>query len=236
MKLVIAIPCSWENIQRDVVQNLLAITAPSEINKLSRLGFTEHAIIFDTSFPLDLSRNRLTRLALEMNADSLLFLDADMVYPRGMIYDLLAEDVDVISPLYFKKAPPFAPVAGYFRADDPDLIIPIMEPEGSANRIIEVDVTGCGGMLIKREILERIGHPWFEYKRYSKTGEMVISEDVIFCKKVQDAGGKIYITRDVKAGHVTMQVINSQNWHQYRMRTYEYGYSAVVNWLWAMGR
>jgi glycosyltransferase involved in cell wall biosynthesis len=223
MKLMIAIPCSWPSLPREFVMNLLAATSSSEMSRLSELGITEHAVVFNTSFPLDLSRNQLCRQALETGADYLLFLDADMVYPRDFIYDLIRADVDVISPLYFKKVPPYAAVCAYRRSDDRQLLVPLMKYERG---LVEVDVTGCGGMLIRREVLEKVGSPWFAYDIYKPTGEMTVSEDVTFCEKVQQAGFKVMVDTRIVAGHIGSQVVGEGHWLSHRERVYEY---AVVN-------
>lgn len=228
MKLIIAIPCSYASMPTKFVMNLLAFTAHSEMMGLFPLGIDEHAIIFNLDVPLPLSRNLLCRQALEMNADFLLFLDIDMIYPRNFIYHLLAARADVVSPLYFKKAPPYAPVCAHRRSDDRQLLVPLLEYERG---VVEVDVTGCGGMLIRREVLEKIGHPWFAYDVYEPTGEMTVSEDVTFCEKVKAAGFKVCVDTRIVAGHIREEIVNEDDWLEHRDKVYEYQIIKMLEWF-----
>jgi len=64
------------------------------------------------------------------------------------------------------------------------------------NKIFEVDGGGTGMVIIKREVFETIEAPWYETrqtKMVTPTGQLVYwGDDVMFHKKVQDAGFKIY--------------------------------------------
>jgi hypothetical protein len=67
------------------------------------------------------------------------------------------------------------------------------------NVILEVDAVGFGFILIKREVFEAVGLPWFE--SYHGPRLQYIGEDVMFCKKAQDAGYKIYAHTGVMCSH-----------------------------------
>jgi hypothetical protein len=63
--------------------------------------------------------------------------------------------------------------------------------------MFEVDAAGSAGMLVRREVLDTIGDPWFE-----STNGTVLNEDVIFCRKARAAGFRVFATADVVMGHL----------------------------------
>lgn len=54
-------------------------------------------------------------------------------------------------------------------------------------------------MLIRREVLEAVEPPWFEY------GDR--SEDIMFCEKAKAAGFEIYCDLSARLGHITTAVV-----------------------------
>ena len=68
-------------------------------------------------------------------------------------------------------------------------------PDMPAEGLIELQAGGCAGMLIRREVLEAIEPPWFEYTDRS--------EDIVFCEKAKEAGFNIYCDLSARLGHVT---------------------------------
>ena len=187
---------------------------------MAKEGVTEFWHLIDGSFPLDLCRNRLVKKALDLGATHVLFFDVDMTYPRDFITRILSTGADCVGPLYFKKSEPFAPVAGIKDVpNDPQLIRPLSyarfeegEFKGFRRELIEVDVIGCGGMLVSRRVLEAIGENWFEYERYKKTGEMSVTEDVPFCRKVKENGFKVYCHTGIVCGHLMTLPVSGKSW------------------------
>lgn len=76
----------------------------------------------------------------------------------------------------------------------------------------EVVYSGMGFFACTRDVLEKIEHPYFNYphEEISVNGKNVIqvfSEDVSFCKRITDAGFKIWINTDLRVGHEKKLVI-----------------------------
>lgn len=184
---------------------------PSGVNNMRDAGIEHFWVLVDTSFPLDLSRNRLVSRALDIGATHVLFIDADNTFPPGMIKSLFEVDADISAALYFKKSPPFAPVASLFDVDDdPQLMSPISLPDPPG--IVDCDVAGMGATLIRREVFERINKPWFAYDVYRGTGEMSVTEDVPFCKKAREAGLRIACDTRVVCGHLRWENVGASHW------------------------
>jgi predicted peroxiredoxin len=153
--------------------------------------------------PLDAARNFLAE-KLPDDADYLLFLDSDTLPPSDAIEKLLAHDKPIVGGLYFMRMPPFWPLM-MKRDAATGLYAAIKDwPE---NSLVEVDSTGLGCLLIKREVFEKIEKPWFKF-------EPPLSEDFYFCRRARDAGYKIFVDTSVKCEHLGTFSVN----HEFYMR------------------
>lgn len=55
-----------------------------------------------------------------------------------------------------------------------------------------VDAVGCSGMAISREVLLKVGAPWFRFE-YGQDGLMTKGEDFQFCDRVKEAGFELAV-------------------------------------------
>lgn len=127
----------------------------------------------------------------------------DFIY--AMCEGMYAEDVQVVVPLITRRRPPFSTII--FKEETADGFVPYawdeLPPSGLFGPLY---AAGTGGMMIRRETLERMrewqGHErWFEFS----AGE-VVNEDTEFCAKLRQLGVPIYANLDVQMGHATMMV------------------------------
>lgn len=226
MKLAVCIPVSWDKIPTEFLISFSRLFRPEQLNRMEKLGLKKYWQLFNRAFPLDLNRNRLVKKALELKIDAVLFLDADMIHPPDlvtrMIENIKKTGPAVVSGLYFKKAPPFAPVsANKIFPDDEQKMFPINTESADAagsNGLLECDVVGMGAAMISTEVLEAIEPPWFQYEVYKKTGEQTVTEDVPFCRKVKQAGYRIYTDINLECGHLTSVTITRDHWREQRKR------------------
>jgi GT2 family glycosyltransferase len=232
MNLAVCIPVSWDKVHTDFLIAFSRLFRPEQLNEMERLGVKKFWQLFNRVFPLDLNRNRLVQKSLELGADAVLFLDADMTFPADLIprliQDLRETGPAIISGLYFKKTPPFPPVsANKIFSHDEQKMFPVEIDSGHPdsadlsdymNLLLECDVVGMGAALIARELLEAISPPWFEYELYQKTGERTVTEDVPFCRKVKQAGFKIYTDLGLECGHITTIAITRRHWNDQRQK------------------
>lgn len=63
-------------------------------------------------------------------------------------------------------------------------------------KLIEVDGTGMGFILIKREVFEHVEKPWYLEDKFT--------EDFYFCLKAKKAGYPVYITNDLRLSHLSL--------------------------------
>lgn len=62
-------------------------------------------------------------------------------------------------------------------------------------------VVGCAGLMIKREVFDQIGPPWFE-NHYDEKGLLTKSEDFDFCDKAYAAGIEVWADCDLTQTHL----------------------------------
>jgi len=107
---------------------------------------------------------------------------------------------DILVPLVVKRNPPWHLVLFRESGDYPDGV-PRWKPfewkEIPDRGMFEVDAAGSAGMLIRREVLDRLGYPWFENSHGT-----ILNEDVVFCQKARAEGFRVFATADVQMGHI----------------------------------
>jgi len=121
-------------------------------------------------------------------------LGDDHIWPRGTLPRLLAHDVDIIVPHCLKRIPPWPPVV-YSHQDADGWFVAADLPE---HGLTEIHAAGSAGMLIKREVLEAIGDPYFRPDP-NGTG---LNEDLYFCQRARELGFKIYCDPGIPFGHI----------------------------------
>lgn len=146
------------------------------------------------------ARNELCRLVLEdEEAEYLWFMDDDHAFPPSLLTRLLAHDEALVTPVCLTRVHPFAPVA-YTKKIGELQYLPIPLSESGTNGLVEIEAGGCAGMLIRRDVIEAIEPPWFEYTDRS--------EDIIFCEKAKAAGFTLHVDLGCTLGHITTAVVH----------------------------
>lgn len=118
----------------------------------------------------DTNRNKAMR-ALPKTARWVLFLDDDQTFQPDTLMRLLGtmygrQDVDALTGLYVKKVPAFEPVLYKHTPEGPHTLTRLTYPELAAQirehgPLMRVGGCGAGMLLVKREVLDAVGDPWF---------------------------------------------------------------------------
>lgn len=133
-------------------------------------------------------------------------LGDDHVWQNDCLTNLLEimdehPEIDILVPLVVKRNPPWHLVLFHEAGVYPDNGLPRWQPytweEIPESGVFPVDAAGSAGMLIRREVLNAVGDPWFE-----NTGTVILNEDVNFCMKARELGHTVYATADVTMGHL----------------------------------
>lgn len=130
-------------------------------------------------------------MALARNADYILWLDSDMVFPYNLLEELLNTGKDVVGCTYVKRHHPTELVH--------------QEIEGGpavGHGVREVSRLPAGALLVNTAVFSKMEKPYF---RCSYPGDgSEAGEDYWFCDRVRDNGGAIWLHSELskQIGHL----------------------------------
>ena len=145
----------------------------------------------------------MNTLVRNMRGDWLWILGDDHVFSQDLLIHLLSRNVDVVVPLCLKRTPPYDPVV-YSHQNEEGLYV--AHNELPQNGIHPIHAAGSAGMLVRRRVLDAIAKPIFQ------TDGSGLNEDLVFCRKIRDAGYRIWVDCDVAIGHIS----NVEVWPEWR--------------------
>jgi cellulose synthase/poly-beta-1,6-N-acetylglucosamine synthase-like glycosyltransferase len=156
---------------------------------------SQGTLIFD-------QRNSLVRTAVQENCDYILFIDADMRFPKTTLERLLAHKKDIIGVNATTRMMPPKPTARNIQINEDGSVDWLEVFSNKEKGIGKVDAIGCGVMLIKTSCLKNIPQPYFYFEQLLK-GKL-LGEDIYFCIKAKDAGIDTWVDHDLsmEIGHV----------------------------------
>jgi len=200
MKLGICLPLY------NVVPASFFVNFINRIHELYNQNKYDVQIYMRTSTIVDKARNELVNMALKDNCDYILFIDSDMLIPRGAIGKLIDMDVDIASGLYFAKGKPYLPVARIKEKTlegDRHFFLEDFE----FNKIIKVAGVGMGCCLIKAKVFKDMEFPYFKLEwRESLGNKYQIAEDLYFCENAINKGYEIHLNTGIVCDHFGVEV------------------------------
>jgi len=155
------------------------------INLMSK----KHIVRFffnESSMPLDLKRETLAQQALDYNPDYILWLDMDMRFGPDLFDRLVKWNKDIVSGIYIDR---YGNIICKTKGQKP---IPIKRLK--KGRLIKIESTGFGCLLVKGSVFKHLKTPWFEW-------HMGRPEDLDWCYKVLEQGYDIYCDPNTFVGH-----------------------------------
>lgn len=209
MKYLIAIPC-MDMVHTTFMRALLSLErAP---------GSVQYAI--SCSSLIYTARNKLLEQAVNGGYDRILWFDSDMDFPPDTMLRLAAEldsGKEFVSGLYFKRRAPVEPViysgVGYYHdklSDGREQVSPvaITMHDYPRDSVFEVEGAGFGCVMhtidLARRIMEKHGAPFSPILGFG--------EDLSFCKRAKDVGGKLWCDSRIKLGHIGLGTITEDTY------------------------
>lgn len=128
-----------------------------------------------------------------------MMLDGDIIPPHNIL-DLVDLDKDIIGGLCFAyRGDAIMPLILKEKPDDPGNynVLSVGEYDG----LVEADAIGTGCIIIKREILEKMKRPFWNY--YDENGLRYAGLDLTFCKRAKDLGYKVWCHLNYRCSHWT---------------------------------
>lgn len=192
-KILIAVPC-MDMVSARFAQSLATLRKVGQCT----VSFLIGSLVYD-------SRNKLAGLAMQMEADYIMWFDSDMVFRPDTLERMMDvmdknPDIDILSGLYVRRGAPFTPVIfsklevnehGELEWDD---VVNIPDEP------FEVAGCGFGCVLMKTDCLYEIaskenGGMWF-------TPIAGAGEDCAFCIRARESGYKIWCDPRIELGHM----------------------------------
>lgn len=181
----------------------------SSLSETCKLGLTKGINVFCIYMSYDAlvqrARNDIVQLALESNVDDLVFIDCDVDWNPEDFFKLLDYDVDIVGGVYPKKGD----IETYPVKINPN------EYQVQENGLVEVEGLPTGFMRIRKDALQKIWDVSEEYTEAHKekptrmcfnvsinSRRELVSEDISFCEKWTDLGGKLYFDPSINLAHV----------------------------------
>ena len=174
---------------------LLIIPTASDIHAQTTAVVTRLALQGEVDFvpiiarPVDYARNCGLRFWRDHrpHCRHLLFLDSDVVPPLDVVQRLTALNVPVATgcyPVYTSAGKRWA-VADATDPDDPFKLA--MRPQLPTDGLpFLVDACGGGCLMLRRDVLERVPAPWFQWGQ--DADGTLHGEDYFFCHQCHQAG------------------------------------------------
>lgn len=185
MKLLIAIPCG-DLVRYEFTESLARLLQHlSELNVYYTVKFIAGSLIYS-------ARDQLSIAAINDGYTHILWLDSDMQFAPG-IFDLLyAEKKPFVTAVYRSRRSPYA--------------ICLFDIEHPSDRVIklpdntfEIAACGFGCVLMETAVAEEIKRNFgVMFCPMPDSGE-----DIAFCKRYRQLGGKIYAVPDARANHIS---------------------------------
>ncbi len=143
-----------------------------------------------------IARNNAVAEARRFDAQYLLFLDSDMIFPPTALLRLLLHRVDIVGATYVKRVPPYD-VLGTALAEQPT----------DGNGLIEMGRIPTGCLLIRMGVFEALAPPFFRFDTVPTNGA-ILGEDYVFCDAARQAGFRIWCdpTLTQEMGHIGQQI------------------------------
>lgn len=188
-KILIALPC-YRTMEAEAVDSLCQVITWSNrhlegYSVEMKMAARQQVVV---------ARSGLAQHALDHDFEYILFIDDDHVWPVDVIARLLAHRKEAVSAVYFRRTPPYGPVA--FRGvklDNGEVVYERLR--GDEKGLQPVDAVGMGCFLLEVDILKKMEQPFFVME--GRQGS-----DMHFSWRIRELGIPIYLDCDLVVGHL----------------------------------
>lgn len=154
-------------------------------------------------------------LVEQMTGEWLWMIDDDHVFAADTLTRLLRHlddpRVDAVVPFCLRKQFPathvlFSLNSRWTRDDTTQPITLRYDLQPHERGLIEVGAAGTAGMLVRRRVFDQLEPPWFELGQVPRYRDFPC-EDVWFCRRLRDAGFRLFCDLETPLGHITPIII-----------------------------
>lgn len=175
-----------------------------------QFGLSCSSLIYD-------ARNTLAKQAVNDGFDRILWLDSDMEFEPDLFAKLSAdldEGREFVSGIYFKRKAPVLPVIykeiGYHHDAEAGTTTPVAVAydDYPRDQIFEVGGAGFGACMMTTDLVKRVAEKF----GLPFSPLLGFGEDLSFCGRVSQIGGKMYCDSRIKCGHVGLGTITEDTY------------------------
>lgn len=221
-RIFVAVPY-YGTIWPRFTNNLIAL-----IVHLCNVGIDKHFYDSCDGISLHRAQNGLVCRFLRSPCTHIFFLEQDMIIEPELPLRLAEHDLDIVGAGYtHKHVAPQPHLYQYKRKDEFGYIYDKIEE--FEDGLVEVDATGSGALLVKREVFESLIPNWLEIDEKSFEGPEWFSyrergtTDFFFCRKAKEAGYKIYVDTTLHAIHLRLGEATWDQWLRMKEKEKENG-------------
>ena len=168
---------------------------------------------YPTGKPITNNRNTIVQKFLATDSDLLMMIDSDIVPPPNIL-NLADFNKDIITPLMFiKQKGTLIPLFLKRNKDGIHDVDDYLKKTG----LQEVDATGTGCIIIKREVVEKMKHLF--RNEYDADGVKTLGNDFSFCQRAKELGFRVWVHLDYVADHHYTDSLKDQFYE--KVRSYE---------------
>lgn len=203
LRIAIGVP-SLDMIHTDFMMSLIGTSMDLKSKPIPGYdGGTFVTIVNKRSSVIAQLREDIVEEAKKAKATHLLWVDSDQMFPTDTARTLIAHDKDVVACNIAVKRIPSLPTARKFTPQYP-LVGDIVYTKPESTGLEQIWKIGCGVMLEKMSVFERIEPPYFRFDYNPETKS--VGEDWWHCELLRKAGIEIWIDHDLskKVGHLGM--------------------------------
>lgn len=182
---------------------------PDTFKSLWDMDKGEHEVDFEfiRGYDCATARNNCVQRMLDGGYDYLMMVDNDVTVPRDALLNLMEHGKQVVSGYYAhrnKDNPGNSTTnlckTGEFNYTKQYTGEELRELLAQGKVLIRIHGGGMGCILIRRDVIELLKFPWFDWVNYIN-GTM-LSEDLFFCERCKTAKVKLYADTRVACGHM----------------------------------
>ena len=202
MRTMIAVPC-MDMVHTLFFASFVAMNKPEG----TEVAIASCSLIYE-------ARHTLAKKAMDDGFDRVMWLDSDMVFEPDLMNRLSADldqGLDFVSAVYFSRKNPISPIVYETchptKLKNGDLYPTVKSFREIPEDLFEIEGCGFGAAMMTTDLIRRAGPlPFYPTDKYG--------EDLSFCRKVREAGAKLYCDGRIRLGHIGSTIINEESWRK----------------------
>lgn len=202
MRTMIAIPC-MDMVHTLFFASFVAMNKPEG----TEVAIASCSLIYE-------ARHTLAKKAIDDGFDRVMWLDSDMVFEPDLLNRLSADldqGLDFVTAVYFSRKNPINPIVYETchptKLKNGDLYPTVKSFREIPEELFEIEGCGFGAAMMTTDLIRRAGPlPFYPTDKYG--------EDLSFCRKVREAGAKLYCDGRIRLGHIGSTIINEESWRK----------------------